>query len=465
MFMVIDVKMGGDLRFHLTKSGPMQENQVRFYMAECALGLMYLHSKNVVHRDMKPDNILLDEKGHACLTDFNIATYWKEDKPLHAVAGSMAYMAPEILEKKKPGYTYTIDWWSLGVIAFELLVGKVGPELFCVAKLTLSNQRPFRGATNEELTDVILKGTLEFPPKVADTLSQEGKNIIKGWVTHSPTERLGSKETGGDTKITNHAWFAEYDWFELEALESKKANFDGTHELEEILMEENPLHAKPRCEDGKSYLYKIHPKEAEKMDTKFLYFDHSTLATPVNGRKKSMAWTNKLTEIKKSQKGLVESDVEDQQDLMEFRSAYLVVDTDYTKSMTNMSTSKDSADGPVPSLPRSSNASPSKLGLPVRVFEEGQNDEGQENSAVVVFDTGLEVPPNTTMQQSQIEEQKVGNQLEERASQGKQGGADQSVSPVLETTEGTSKTKTEQGGVKDIPDSTDSARREQVPST
>lgn len=67
--------------------------------------------------------VLLDEFGHVHLTDFNIAVHYRPDKPLTAVAGSMAYMAPEVLAKK--GYFDTVDWWSLGVVMYELLFGKV----------------------------------------------------------------------------------------------------------------------------------------------------------------------------------------------------------------------------------------------------------------------------------------------------------------------------------------------------
>lgn len=78
---------------------------------------------------MKPDNILLDEKGHAHLTDFNIATQLsqKRTRLLTSIAGSLAYISPEILNKQ--GYSYSVDWWSLGIVLFELLYGQVSSPL------------------------------------------------------------------------------------------------------------------------------------------------------------------------------------------------------------------------------------------------------------------------------------------------------------------------------------------------
>ena len=111
--------------------------------------------------DIKPDNILLDEAGHAHLTDFNIAVHYSERRPLQGVAGSMAYMAPEILAKR--GYTSTIDWWSLGVCAYELIFGR----------------RPFRGKTNSDLTHSISKDTLRFPEDAETRCSRQGMYAIK----------------------------------------------------------------------------------------------------------------------------------------------------------------------------------------------------------------------------------------------------------------------------------------------
>jgi len=262
-FFVLDLMLGGDLRFHLERLGSIDEATVRFYTAELSSALSFLHDKRIIHRDIKPDNILLDERGHAHITDFNIAVHYSDRRLLTGVAGSMAYMAPEILSKK--GYTYTIDWWSLGVCAYELVFGK----------------RPFRGRTNSDLTHSISKDTLRFPEDAESKCSRAGIQAIRGFLDRDYTRRLGCRPDGeGFKDVQDHPWFAELDWDALEnkALQppfvpdSKKANFDASHELEELLLEDNPLKAKHRKQD----ISTMSP-EMRQMEEQFTTYDFKAM--------------------------------------------------------------------------------------------------------------------------------------------------------------------------------------------
>ncbi|KAF8638954.1 hypothetical protein AX16_010428 [Volvariella volvacea WC 439] len=235
-FFVLDLMLGGDLRFHLERLGSMSEDVVRFYVAQLSSALAFLHDNNIMHRDLKPDNILLDEKGNAHLTDFNIAVHFGERR-LTGVAGSMAYMAPEILNKR--GYTYYIDWWSLGVCAYELMFGR----------------RPFRGRSNSDLTYSIAKDPVRWPEDAEKKCSRAGMQVIRAFLERDTSRRLGCRPHGeGFQEIRDHPWFKSIDWDVLETKEAtppfvpdaKKANFDASHELEELLLEDNPLKAKAR---------------------------------------------------------------------------------------------------------------------------------------------------------------------------------------------------------------------------
>ncbi|CAJ0745303.1 16590_t:CDS:10 [Entrophospora sp. SA101] len=278
MFMVLDLMLGGDLRFHLERQGRMKEDVVKFYAAEISLGLDYLHSKNIVHRDIKPDNVLLDEQGHAHLTDFNIAAHYKEQKPFTSVAGSMAYMAPEMLKKK--GYLYSVDWWSLGIVIFELLFGR----------------RPFRGKNNSLLTKAILHEPLHFPDNPNMTVSEECLDAIKRFCERDISKRLGCN---GIEEIKQQPWFKDIEWDKLDTKRAtppfvpdpKRANFDATYELEELLLEDNPLKVKKRANQDLSGL----SKEMRTMEEKFLVYDYTKMD------RKNIIINNPTKDIHKSQ--------------------------------------------------------------------------------------------------------------------------------------------------------------------
>jgi serine/threonine kinase 32 len=161
-FFVLDLMLGGDLRFHLERKGFIKEDVVRFWIAELSCALKYLHRQRIIHRDLKPDNILLDAGGHAHITDFNVAIHYSERRHHTSVAGSMAYMAPQVLNKK--GYSWQIDWWSLGITAYELMF----------------HRRPFDGRNSERMNHAITKDPLRFPDNAPQRCSDEAISALKG---------------------------------------------------------------------------------------------------------------------------------------------------------------------------------------------------------------------------------------------------------------------------------------------
>jgi serine/threonine kinase 32 len=117
-----------------------------------------------LNSDIKPDNILLDAKGHAALTDLNIAMHYSRTRLHTSVAGSMAYMAPEVIDPQRPGYSWQVDWWSLGVCAFELLWHK----------------RPFDGNSAEKMRDSIMKHPIRKPSQRHGPVSGECVSALFG---------------------------------------------------------------------------------------------------------------------------------------------------------------------------------------------------------------------------------------------------------------------------------------------
>ncbi|KAG7320707.1 hypothetical protein KOW79_015122 [Hemibagrus wyckioides] len=235
MFMVVDLLLGGDLRYHLQQNVHFSESTVKLYLCELALALNYLRNKRIIHRDIKPDNILLDEHGHAHLTDFNIAAIVKDDLKATSIAGTKPYMAPELFQTSEgthPGYSFAVDWWSLGITAYELLRG----------------QRPYimRSSTP---TSEILQSFHKVHPCYPAAWSVEIKSLLRKLLCVDTQKRLSSLSELKDTECLSHV-----NW---DAVLSKdvppgfipnrrRLNCDPTFELEEMILESKPLHKKKK---------------------------------------------------------------------------------------------------------------------------------------------------------------------------------------------------------------------------
>jgi serine/threonine kinase 32 len=222
---------GGDLRFHITRK-TFTEEAVRFWISELGCALRYIHRQGIVHRDVKPDNVLLDSEGHVHLADFNVASDYTPGKPLTSKSGTLAYLAPEVYMGR--GYATEVDWWSLGVLFYECIY----------------NKRPFEANHHEALAQSIIKADPPFPV-TNPPVSMPCLHAISSLLEKDKTQRIGA---AGFETFTDNPFFREIDFEALENKEiepifcpsSEKTNFDATYDLEELLLEEAPLEARAR---------------------------------------------------------------------------------------------------------------------------------------------------------------------------------------------------------------------------
>ncbi|KAI9298272.1 kinase-like protein [Neoconidiobolus thromboides FSU 785] len=253
LYMALDLMLGGDLRFHLHRR-KFSEDELIFLAAEISSAIGYLHSKNIIHRDIKPDNILLDEKGHAHLTDFNIAAYIQPNHLLKSHSGTAQYMAPEMVGDQ--GYSYGVDWWSLGITFYEGIYGKT----------------PFYDSIKRtRKKECILEQHIDFNVHTVLELSPLFFEFVQKLLNKNPNQRLGSGKTGFFS-IQRLPLFNGIEWDLLEKKmlrppfcpSSEKHNFDMTYDLEELLLEDYPLESLPSKRS----------KDPKKMSVDMLYLEN-----------------------------------------------------------------------------------------------------------------------------------------------------------------------------------------------
>jgi serum/glucocorticoid-regulated kinase 2 len=116
LFFVLDFCPGGELFGLLSKKSRFSEEQAKFYAAQMVLAIEYLHSKDIIYRDLKPENVLLDAQGYIRLTDFGLSKMFMSSNDALSICGTPEYLAPEILFKE--GHGKPVDWWCLGSIIF-----------------------------------------------------------------------------------------------------------------------------------------------------------------------------------------------------------------------------------------------------------------------------------------------------------------------------------------------------------
>ncbi|XP_008199672.1 ribosomal protein S6 kinase alpha-5 isoform X2 [Tribolium castaneum] len=202
LHLILDYVAGGELFTHLYQREHFTEDEVRIYIGEIILALERLHSLGIIYRDIKLENILVDESGHIVLTDFGLSKELPRegdnDQRAYSFCGTIEYMAPEVVKGGTQGHDIAVDWWSVGVLTYELLTG--------ASPFTVEGEKN----TQQEISRRILKTT----PPIPDSLGKDVADFISKLLVKDPRKRLGGGE--GDAKeLKKHSFFKSLDWEKL----------------------------------------------------------------------------------------------------------------------------------------------------------------------------------------------------------------------------------------------------------
>ncbi|KAJ6255356.1 non-specific serine/threonine protein kinase [Anaeramoeba flamelloides] len=212
LYMVLDYAPGGEVFQHLKNAGRFAQSRACLYSAEIILGLEHLHKMDIIYRDLKPENLLLDEEGHIKITDFGLVKTDLNKKfggKTNTFCGTPEYVAPEILKEEE--YNFTVDWWSFGILLFEFLVGIP----------------PFFSQDRQELYKKILYAELKLPFFLRD----DAKDLITKLLNRDKENRFGAN---GAEEIKNHEFFEGVDWDKLYNKEYKPEFIPKIKEIDDI---------------------------------------------------------------------------------------------------------------------------------------------------------------------------------------------------------------------------------------
>ncbi|KAI5077965.1 hypothetical protein GOP47_0007789 [Adiantum capillus-veneris] len=287
LYLVMEYLIGGDLYSLLRNVGCLDETISQIYIAELVLALEYLHSLGVVHRDLKPDNLLIAHDGHLKLTDFGLSkvglinstddlsrpcssgnllpngdtgtlqtgsmqSQLREKRQKHSAVGTPDYLAPEIL--LGTGHGNSADWWSTGIILFECLTGVP----------------PFNAEHPQRIFENILNRKIPWP-QVPEDMSANAKDLIDKLLIEDPNTRLGAN---GAAEVKRHPFFKNINW---DTLARQKAAFIPTPESPHDTSYFTSRHywsgadglASPLAESAQAQNLSDEEKRREKVDEQF----------------------------------------------------------------------------------------------------------------------------------------------------------------------------------------------------
>jgi len=207
--LVLTIMNGGDLKFHIHNMGDpgVGLHRAVFYAAEITCGLQDLHKERIVYRDMKPENILLDDDGHIRISDLGLAMRIPSGEKIKGRVGTVGYMAPEVVRNER--YSMSPDWWGLGCIIYEMISGRP----------------PFRNrkekVKREEVDRRVKEDTEAY---TSSKFTEEAKSICSMLLHKDATQRLGCRNESCADDVKNHSFFKNINFRRLESKKSPYGN-------------------------------------------------------------------------------------------------------------------------------------------------------------------------------------------------------------------------------------------------
>jgi len=190
LYLVLTFEQGGEMFTHLRKAKKFPEVQARFYCAQVIMAFEYLHELEIVYRDLKPENMLLSLDGYCRVTDLGFAKKLQREHPrTYTLCGTPEYLAPEVIRNR--GYGKSVDWWTVGVLIFEMTAGNV----------------PFYSKDQQHMYRKIVQGNLYLPSHFSPELKDLCSNILQV----DTSKRYGCLRHGVKD-IKQHPWFTPIKW-------------------------------------------------------------------------------------------------------------------------------------------------------------------------------------------------------------------------------------------------------------
>ncbi|UZJ57461.1 hypothetical protein CBS101457_006781 [Exobasidium rhododendri] len=191
-YMLMEYVVGGEIFSHLRRAKRFSVDVTRFYVACLVLAIAHLHSKRIIYRDLKPENLLIDDQGYVKITDFGFSKELDHTDRTWTLCGTPEYLSPEVIQSR--GQSFASDYWALGILIFEMLCG----------------HPPFFDSTPFGTYEKILKADINFPAHV----DEDSRSLIRSLLTVDVSKRLGNLR-GGARDVMNHPWFRGVAWDQL----------------------------------------------------------------------------------------------------------------------------------------------------------------------------------------------------------------------------------------------------------